>query len=107
MKDNVKVRKRKTAEEYKAEYSVIIDKKQIIEQQIKNRAIQLCKKFPDIEVTGNLNAKDFKEVHESNSNNFISIQNYINIIETIEKHNENTKQTSLYDEYNKKTKNKI
>jgi len=89
-KKKKKIRRRKTAEEYKAEYAVAIDKLQTIEQQIKNRAIKLCKDFSHLPITNVVN-NDIE----------MSTSGYLFIIEAIEQHNQNTKQTSLYDEYDK------
>lgn len=93
--------RRKTAKDYRKEYGDLIEKKIALEARIKKRAIELCKKFPDVKVSNVFTTESFYSSHYSNPDNFVSVDGYLNVIQKIEEHNQKQSgivQTSLYDD---------
>ena len=85
---------RKTAKDYSKEYTTLLEKTIALQARIKNRAEELCKKFPNAPIgwgaTGRELEKSFKH---------LSTREYLDIIRTIELYNEekaNIKQGKLF-----------
>lgn len=76
---------RKTSDILNKEYREILEEKVALEARIKDRAKQLCKKFPDVSIGRGYTAKRFENYQKYNE---LSILDYILIIASIEKHNE-------------------
>lgn len=87
---------RKTSKEYRKEYQDLLDKTKVLEGRIKKRALDMCKKFPDVPICGGSTiSKDILTACEQ------STHAYIDVIRDIEEHNEKQSgyvQTSMYED---------
>lgn len=74
---------RKTSKTYRKEYQDLVDKIKLLESRIKKRALDMCKKFPDVPICGgSIISKDILTACEQ------STHAYIDVIRDIEEHNE-------------------
>ena len=85
---------RLNASDYKKEYDSVLKKKDKLEKIIRNRALELCKKFPDIVVFNDIKAKDVNYKYYASP----STQGYLHMIKSIEDHNAIGVQTSLFED---------
>lgn len=94
--------KRKSAKDYRNEYQDLLDKTKALESRIKKRALDLCKKFPDILINPNNNnivTKRFYDIYKDGEN--VQIEIYLKVIQDIEEYNAKQSgyvQTSMYED---------
>jgi len=74
---------RKTAKDYRKEYNELNKQLNALEARIKERALKLCAKYPDVMVGKITDAKYFAEYHNEQPAS-LRIENYLHAIEAIE-----------------------
>lgn len=92
---------RKTSKEYSKEYQDLLNKTKVLESRIKKRALNMCKKFPDVKIGLNSNTNHIIKLHTDEPNLSLTTNIYIRTISNIEKYNENQSgyvQTSMYED---------
>lgn len=92
---------RKTSKEYRKEYQDLLDKKNILEFRIKKRALDMCKKFPDVKIGLNSSTNHIIKLHTDDPNLSLTTNIYIRTIGSIEEYNEKQSghiQTSMYED---------
>lgn len=73
---------RKTAKEYRKEYTILLEKTVALRVRIQNRAEELCKKFPDAPIGWGAVARELEKFRA------LTTTDYLDIIHNIELYNE-------------------
>ena len=89
--------KRATASDYRRTLKDLEEQQESVEAAIKARAVELCKKYPDVNIAGIAFGRDTL-LYLNDTSVTISIDYYLRTIEAIEKHiadNHPHKQTKI------------